>query len=217
MPKTWLALGRAVFSDVHPIAEGLPEERNGFITFGTANNPHKYSREVLQAWARVVAAVPGSQFAFIRPEGSSESFRRNVEAEFAAEGVSADRIVHHTVRGRHMPFYNEVDITLDPFPLTGGTTTTEALWMGAPVVSLYGKAFYERLSYSILSNAGVGDLCAPDLDGYQQTALALVADRERRRALRQGLRDQIKASPLGQTETFARDFYDMVWRAVREG
>lgn len=215
MPKTWLALGRAVFSDAHPIPEGLPEARKGFITFGTANNPHKYSREVLQTWARVVAAVPGSQFAFIRPEGSSETFRRNIEAAFAAEGVGADRLVWHVTRGRHMPFYNEVDITLDPYPLTGGTTTTEALWMGVPVISLVGKAFYERLSYSILSNAGVGDLCAPDLEGYHQAALKLVADQDRRRALRHGLREQIKASPLGQTETFARDFYDMVWRAVK--
>jgi protein O-GlcNAc transferase len=216
MPKTWLALGRAVFSDNHPITEGIPEERNGFVTFGTANNPHKYSREVLSAWARVVAATPGSRFAFIRPEGGSASFRRNIEAAFAAHGVAADRLVWHVTRGRHMPFYNEVDITLDPFPLTGGTTTTEALWMGVPVVSLVGKAFHERLSYSILSNAGVGDLCAADLAAYHDTALELVADKARRRSLRAGLREQIKASPLGQTEVFARDFYDMVWRAVRE-
>lgn len=215
MPHSWLALGR-MFSDAHPIADGLPEEKNGFLTFGTANNPHKYSRAVLRTWAKVVASVPGSKFAFIRPEGGAASFRRNVLAEFAAEGVTEDRVVFHTVRGAHMPFYNEVDITLDPFPLTGGTTTCEALWMGVPVVSLRGQAFYERLSYSILSNAGVGQLCAPDLEGYLKIALDLAADRQTRRALRAGLRDQIKASPLGQGEVFARDFYEMLARVVAE-
>ncbi len=216
MPHTWLALGRAVFGDGLPIAEGLPEDRNGYLTFGTANNPHKYSRAVLGAWARVVAAVPGSRFVFVRPEGSSATFRRNIVAEFAAHGVTEDRVVFHTVRGRHMPFYNEIDITLDPFPLTGGTTTTEALWMGVPVVSLRGEAFFERLSYSILSNAGLGDLVGADLEEYQAIALKLVADRERRRDLRLTLRDRIRNSPLGRTEAFARDFYDMIARAVAE-
>ncbi|HEX3700933.1 MAG TPA: tetratricopeptide repeat protein [Phenylobacterium sp.] len=215
MPHSWLALGR-MFNEAHPIAEGLAEERNGFITFGTANNPHKYSRPVLRAWAKVVAAVPGSKFAFIRPEGGGESFRRNIQAEFAAEGVDEARVVFHVIRGGHMKFYNEVDITLDPFPLTGGTTTTEALWMGAPVVSLRGEAFFERLSYSILSNAGVGDLCAEDLAGYQAIALGLVADRERRRDLRLNLRERIRQGPLGQGDAFARDFYDMIARAVAE-
>ena len=215
MPHSWLALGR-MFSDSHPIEPGLPEERAGHITFGTANNPHKYGREVLRTWAQVTASVPGAKFAFIRPEGGTESFRTNVLAAFAAEGVGADRVIFHTVRGAHMPFYNQVDITLDPFPLTGGTTTCEALWMGVPVVSLRGEAFYERLSYSILSNAGAPEMCAADLDGYRQIALDLVGDRERRRALRTGLRDQIKASPLGQGEAFARDFYEMLAGAVGE-
>ena len=217
MPHTWLALGRAVFASGNLITEGLPEERNGFITFGTANNPHKYNRHVLNAWARVMAAVPGSKFIFVRPEGSSATFRKNLLAEFAAHGIDRDRIVFSTIRGAHMPFYNSIDISLDPFPLTGGTTTTESLWMGVPVVSLRGEAFFERLSYSILSNAGLGDLVGADLEQYQAIALKLVADRERRRELRTTMRERLRDSPLGKTEAFARDFYDMLAHAVAEG
>ncbi|MFI4951327.1 MAG: tetratricopeptide repeat protein, partial [Caulobacterales bacterium] len=113
MPHTWLALGRSVFSDSRPIAESLPQDRNGVLTFGTANNPHKYNRAVLSAWAKVVAATPGSRFMFVRPEGSSPSFRAHVQAAFAAHGVAPERIVFEAVRGAHMPFYNEIDITLD--------------------------------------------------------------------------------------------------------
>ena len=217
MPHTWLALGRAVFADGNPITEGLPEDRNGFVTFGTANNPHKYNRRVLGAWAQVMTAVPGSKFAFVRPEGSSPSFRKNVLAEFAAHGVDQDRIVFNTIRGAHMPFYNGIDISLDCFPLTGWTTTTESLWMGVPVVSLRGEAFFERLSYSILSNAGLGDLVGTDPAQYQAIALKLVADRERRRDLRSTLRERLRNSPLGQTEVFARDFYDRLAGAVAAG
>lgn len=214
MPKTWLALGRAFFSDRNEITPGLPSERKGHVTYGTANNPHKYSREVLRAWARVVAATPGAKFAVIRPEGSGASFRENFAAQFALEGVSADRVEFHAIRGAHLPYYNEIDISLDPFPLTGGTTTAESLWMGVPLITKMGEMFHERLSYSILSNAGLGDLCARDMDEYQALAVALAADTERRRMLRTGLRDQLRNSPLGQTEEFARDFYDMIHGAV---
>jgi predicted O-linked N-acetylglucosamine transferase (SPINDLY family) len=215
MPKSWIALGRMVFSDNNPITEGLPEDRRGHITFGTANNPHKYNRETFALWSQVLNAVPGSTFMFIRPEGGTATFRKNVIAEFGRSGVAPERIEFSTIRGRHMPFYNEVDITLDPFPLTGGTTTTESLWMGVPVISLMGEAFYERLSASILANSGLADLATEDPAEYVRIAQRLVADRDRRLALRHGLRDQIRSGPLGQTEEFARDFYDLVARTVR--
>ena len=216
LPRSWISLGPA-FSDEPAIAETSAQDRYGVVTFGTANGPYKYTAAGLRIWARIVAAVPGARFAFIRPEAASPTFRRNVLAAFAAEGVSADRVVFHPVRGAHLPVYNEVDITLDTFPLTGGTTTVDSLWMGVPVVSLVGEAFFERLSYSILSNAGLGDLCAHDPAAYIEAAVGLAGDRERRRDLRATMRSRLRESPLGLTEAFARDFYDAIAGAVEAG
>jgi predicted O-linked N-acetylglucosamine transferase (SPINDLY family) len=47
-------------------------------------------------------------------------------------------VIFEPVRGAHMPHYNRIDIALDTFPQTGGTTTCEAAWMGVPTVSLVG-------------------------------------------------------------------------------
>ncbi|HEX3701617.1 MAG TPA: hypothetical protein VHV27_13185, partial [Phenylobacterium sp.] len=215
MPQTWVALGRSTFNDQAAITPALPQTRSGVLTFGTANNSYKYTPEVLRTWAQVTAAVPGARFAFIRPEGASASFRDHVTAAFAAQGVTAERVAFHPVRGGNLPYYNEVDISLDTFPLTGGTTTAEALWMGVPVVSLRGEAFYERLSWSILANAGLPDLVADDLDGFRRIALALAADRDRRSELRITLRQRLRGGPLGDTAAFARDFYSLVERFVR--
>jgi predicted O-linked N-acetylglucosamine transferase (SPINDLY family) len=113
-----------------------------------------------------------------------------------------------------MPFYNEIDISLDTFPQTGGTTTCEALFMGVPVITLVGDAVFERLSYSILSNAGLGDLCAFSEDEYLRIALTLAGDATRRQKLRGELRGMLKNSPLGQTQQFAMDFYAMIEGAV---
>lgn len=213
MPKSWIALGRLAFPE-HPIEAGPPHAREGVITFGTANNTYKYGPEMLAAWARVVAAVPGSRFLFVRPEGNSRTFRRNVLAHFESQGVAAERVLFEPVRGAHMPHYNRIDIALDTFPQTGGTTTCEAAWMGVPTVSLVGPTLFERLSYSILVNSGLGDLCVTTVDDYVAKAVELAADRPRIAHLRANLREQLKASPLGQTEQFARDFYDLVARTV---
>lgn len=215
MPKSWIAMGPQAFPDRHEINPLAPVRRNGFITFGTANNPYKYNVEMLRSWARTMVRVPNSRFLFVRPEGGSRIFVENIRARFEAEGVSGDRIEFRAVRGQHIPHYNDIDIALDTFPQTGGTTTCEAGWMGVPTVTVVGEALFERLSYSILHNAGLGDLCASSPEQFIDIAVALAADTDRIQALRTDLRDRLRASPLGETRQFAQDFYDLVARIVQ--
>jgi predicted O-linked N-acetylglucosamine transferase (SPINDLY family) len=217
LPESWVVLGPLGFSDRLPIEPGLPEQRQGHITFGTMNNPYKYTAAVLAAWARITAAVDGAHFLFVRPEGATEAFQRNVRAAFAAHGVGGDRVEFIGVRGTHMPHYNRIDIALDSFPQTGGTTTCEALWMGVPTVSLVGPAFFERLSLANLTNAGLADLAVPSLEAYHAAALALAADRHRRERIRRTIRDEIRRRPLGQIPQYVTGFMDTMRRAVEEG
>jgi predicted O-linked N-acetylglucosamine transferase (SPINDLY family) len=214
MPESWVCLGRLGFHDELRIEPGLPEERAGHLTFGTANNPYKFSAELVALWAKAMRQVPGSRFLLIRPEGGSAAFRKNIGDAFEEHGVAADRLQFEPVRGTHLPHYNRIDIALDSCPHTGGTTTCESLWMGVPTVTLIGPSFFERLSYSNLSNAGLGDLCARTPEQYVEIAAKLAADRPRRAALRQGLRAQIRAHPLGQAQRWVRNFEDAAARAV---
>jgi len=216
MPKSWIALGGDPFPAAPAVAPQPPESRNGFVTFGTANNGYKYTRRLLRTWAAIAAEVPNARFLFVRPEAASSVFRENVRRIFAEHGVESERLVFQAVRGAHLGFYNEIDLSLDTFPLTGGTTTVEALWMGVPVVSLRGKAFYERLSASILANAGLSDLVADDLDEFRTKALGLARDPGRRADLRRGLRERLRASPLCDAAGFARDFYRLMRHTVEE-
>jgi protein O-GlcNAc transferase len=174
----------------------------------------KYNREMLGVWAETVRQVEDSRFLFVRPEGATEPFRDNVRKVFAEHGVSGDRVEFTAVRGAHLQHYNQIDIALDSFPQTGGTTTCESLWMGVPTVTYVGDAFFERLSYSNLSNAGLGDLCAFSHEDFIKVSVALAADRERRSALRHTLRDDIRSKPLGRTDWFVEDFLTTTRRVV---
>jgi predicted O-linked N-acetylglucosamine transferase (SPINDLY family) len=216
MPSSWVSLGRLGFSD-HPILPGLPEERAGRLTFGTMNNPYKYSPEAVALWARVLLRVPGSRFLFVRPEAGVAVFRENMARAFGRFGVTPDRLAYAAIRGQHMARYNDIDIALDTLPQTGGTTTCECLWMGVPSVSLVGPAFFERLSYSNLVNAGLRDLAVDTADGYVDTAVALAGDVRRRLELRGTLRETIRRSALGDTVGWVRDFEALTLRTLGVG
>lgn len=217
LPHAWYPLGAFHFRPEPAAAPEPPVARNGFITFGTANNPQKYNPLVIATWARVMRETPDSRFLFIRPEGAAASFRRNVTAIFEAGGVAAERIQFEPVRGAHLPHYNRIDISLDCFPQTGGTTTCESLWMGAPCVTLVGEGVFERLSYSTLMNLGLPELCARSLDEYVAIAAGLAADPARIAELRGTLRQRMQDSPLGRTQDWARDFYAAVARTLEAG
>jgi len=216
LPHCWYSLEGGAYRDDIPLETTAPAERNGYVTFGTANNPYKYGPELLASWARILARTPDSRFLFIRPEGGSPSFRANMTAAFAAEGVAPERILFEPVRGKHLPHYNRLDMSLDTFPQTGGTTTCESLWMGAPVITLVGEALYERLSYSVLMNLGLDEFCTRSVEAYEDAAVALAADPARIGELRRTLRTRMRASPLGQTETWARDFFEAVAKTVAQ-
>ncbi len=214
LAHSWVCLDPRAYSENIEIELGIPEERAGHITFGTANNPYKYSPELIALWANVMGQVPDSHFLFLRPEGGSTVFRKNMARAFARHGIAANRIEFEAVRAQHIRHYNRIDIALDTAPHTGGTTTCESLWMGVPTVTVVGPAFFERLSYTNLSNAGLGDLCATTREEYVEIAVRLAGDRARRHALRRGLRAMIRSRPLGQVDEWVENFFKVVHEAV---
>jgi predicted O-linked N-acetylglucosamine transferase (SPINDLY family) len=203
------------------IAAELPCERNkGVISFGSMNNPYKLSREIITLWSEVLKAVPNSRFIYARPsnEMNGQFLRYNLVQEFERNGITGDRLVcMENISNRHLPLYNEIDICLDTFPVTGGTTTAESLWMGVPVIIRFGPALHHRIGYSIvMAVGGMDDLCADNDADYIAAAARLANDTNRLRHLRQNLRQQMQESPLGDTHQFVQDFQDALVGVARE-
>lgn len=195
--------------DPVPITPVIPELVHGHLTLGTLNNSYKLTRATIARWSRVLQALPTAQFLFVRREFQSYYLRSNLIAEFERNGISGERIhfFNNRLAGRHyLDCYNELDFTLDTFPVTGGTTTTDALWMGVPVVGLEGPNVHQRVCSAILHHAGHPEWIARTDDEFVQIALDLAADQQRRTDLRQSLRSELQASLLCNTQQFAADF-----------
>jgi len=204
LPGAWICFTDMGRAEVDPTP---PCVKTGAVTFGTLNNPYKFTREAVAVWARVMNEVPGSRFLVVRARDGSTLMCQHLVAEFAKHGVSGDRLFFmRNEPGRHLHAYNEIDISLDTFPLTGGTTTCDALWMGVPVVSLAGESFHQRISHAILNHAGLGDLSRTTIDDYVATATALARDPDRLAALRRTLRQTLLDSDMFRRDRFVPAF-----------
>src|SRR5699024_1696397 len=81
---------------------------------------------------------------------------------FEDAGVFGERLIFHT-RGNmreYLTLHHQVDLCLDTFPYTGGTTTLHGLWMGVPIITLAGSTPSGRTSAAILSHLGLADFIA---------------------------------------------------------
>jgi predicted O-linked N-acetylglucosamine transferase (SPINDLY family) len=186
-----------------------PFETNGYVTFGTLNGAYKYTRPMIARWAEVMLAVPGSRMVIVRPEARSLIFLDNIAREFEKNGVTRDRldiIDNRQGAARHLSYYNLFDLSLDTFPVTGGTTTTDALWMGVPVVSLMGQAYHQRIGGGIAKHCGLDDLCVETGEAFVRVAVALANDHERLAGLRRSLRPTLLDSPLCRVDKFMAGF-----------
>jgi predicted O-linked N-acetylglucosamine transferase (SPINDLY family) len=201
--------------------EGAPDIRprpGGAITFGCFNAFAKINPRLTRLWAELLKRLPGSRLLLKSSGAGAASAQKRIIGQFVQQGVSADRIemLGRTADARkHLEAYNRVDVALDTYPYHGTATTCEALWMGAPVVTLAGKTHVSRVGASLLTNVGLPDLVANEPEEYISIAERLAKSPTRLADLRKGLRDQMRTSPLMDASRFARGVesaYREMWR-----
>jgi predicted O-linked N-acetylglucosamine transferase (SPINDLY family) len=206
VPGSYLA-----FEVNYPVPEVTPPPvlRDGWLTFGSLASAHKITDAVVAAWSRILLGAPASRLLLRNQLLDDPSNRVALMARFARHGVSPDRL---TLRGgaEHFEFlgsYDDIDVALDTFPYNGGTTTTEALWQGVPVLCSNGSRWAARTSRSLVLAAGLDDWVTTDTLSYVEAAVELALSEEtpvRLATLRQTMRTRLAASAACDTATLCR-------------
>ncbi|MGE5467839.1 MAG: tetratricopeptide repeat protein [Ignavibacteria bacterium] len=221
----WLPHSRFCYSPPEYAPQVAPPPSLGSqkITFGSFNRIEKIGNDVVEAWARILSAVPGSRLLLKAGNLKSRYLCDDLRARFAAQGIAADRLDLRasSPHPEMLEQYAEMDIALDTFPFNGGMTTLEALWMGVPVVTIAGNSVVSRQTVSALANVGLAEeLAFADVDSFVAGAIALAGDPARLAKLRAELRPRMEASPLRQAERFTRDLealFRRAWQAYCRG
>ena len=192
----------------------LPAEKAGHITFGCYQNYTKVTDAVLALWGQVFQQLPTATLRWQCKAFNDEAARAETVHKLLQAGIVAERceLLGMVTREAYLNSHHDVDMILDTFPFSGGTTTCEALWMGVPTLTLSGDTLIGRQGASMLTCAGLTDWVAETAEQYVQKALDFASDLQRLAALRQGLRTQVTQSPLMDASQFAQDFENLLFR-----
>jgi predicted O-linked N-acetylglucosamine transferase (SPINDLY family) len=186
----------------------LPALDGNEFTFGCFQNLSKVNGGVLRVWKQVLAALPRSRLRFQHNQLSTSHGKDYLLQCLKNAGISQNRVVlcGGLSYDKYLAAHAEVDIILDTFPYTGGTTTCEALWMGVPTLTLSGSTMLKRQGSSLLTAAGLSDWIAHNEEDYIAKAVRFAGDIDTLAGLRSQLRQKVVASPLFDGLRFAQNF-----------
>jgi len=195
---------------------GLPQ--TGFV-FASFNNTFKITPDLFDVWMRLLHDVPGSVLWLLDGNaGAVTALKREAEAR----GISADRLVFAPrMSGTdHLARHLHVDLCLDTLYCNGHTTTSDALWGGAPVLTCLGATFAGRVSASLLNAMGLPELITEDLADYAAVARELACAPARLGVLKARLVANRATGPLFNTDRLTRHLeaaYTEMWARHQRG
>ena len=208
---SWVRPEYAIDPGHQPAVFGRP------FTFGVVNRIQKLSRPSLAAWSEILRRTPGSRLVVKAPAFDNPQVRDELKAIFKAEGVyyaegatdargrrpTRVAIFGKTNHADQLAAHWPIDLMLDAWPMSGGVSAFETLYMGVPIVTRYGATVAGRATASILRMIGLGEWVADSTEAYIEKAVEAARAPAALIPVRRGLRERLLASPACQLRSYA--------------
>jgi predicted O-linked N-acetylglucosamine transferase (SPINDLY family) len=195
---------------------GLPE--NAFV-FCVFHSSYKLNPQMFGVWMDLLRQVDGGVLWLV---GDDRRLVENLRREAETRSIDPDRLIFapRLPYPDHLARHRLADLFLDTFPFNGGTTTSDALWAGLPVVTLSGESFAARMSASLLNAIGLPDLAVQSPTRYEALALNLARDSAALGDIKARLARNRATHPLFDTTRFTRHIeraYAAMWERHQRG
>lgn len=203
---------RGVAGSTTRAAQGLPE---GAFVLCSFNNNHKFTQAVFEVWMRILTQVDGSVLWLL---ADNEWARENMLQVADANGVARERLVFapRVSPAQYLARFALADLFLDTFPYNAGTTASDALWMGVPIITLSGRTYISRMAGSLLTHVGLPDLVTTSLDDYERLAVQVGRNPSRVASYKRYLAEHGRDSVLFDIPRFVRGLESEFERLVLE-
>jgi predicted O-linked N-acetylglucosamine transferase (SPINDLY family) len=180
---------------------GLPEDAFVFCSF---NNTFKFTEDVFRSWMRILKQVPNSVLWLL---ADNEWALENMRREADAHGIARERMIlaPRVAPPEYLARFQLADLMLDTFPYNAGTTASDALWMGLPIVTYSGRSYISRMAGSLLTSVGLPDLVTESLADYEKLAVQLGNNPLRVASYKRYLAEQGRASKLFDVPGLVKD------------
>jgi len=178
---------------------GLPESVFVFCCF---NNIYKITPATFDSWMRILSEVDDSVLLLL---DANETATTNLKKEAVSRGVDASRLVFckHLPSPEYIARYRISDLFLDTLPYNAGTTASDALRVGVPVITQVGESFVSRMATSLLNAVGLPELITTTPAAYEALAIELATNPEQLEKIKTKLVGNLSTSPLYNTKLFA--------------
>ena len=179
---------------------GLPKE--GFV-FCCFNNTYKITPTSFDSWGRILEKVDGSVLLIYT---DNESSQINLTKEITARGIDPNRLIFgkRLSKSKYLARYRVADLFLDTQPYNAGTTASDALRMGLPVLTCIGHSFASRMGASVISALNLPELITTTEEEYESLAIELATDPVKLKIIKDKLVSNLPTAPLYNTSLFTR-------------
>jgi hypothetical protein len=152
---------------------GIPSEA---FVYGSLNNSYKISPEIFSVWMDLLKEVQNSVLLLSAPQ---DVIKENLLKEAQNHSVDSNRIIffERVQREKYLSYLKLIDLFLDTPGYGAGTTASDALWMGVPVLTVQGNSMPARIASSVLNSFGMPELITNSLNEYKTLAIHLAQDR----------------------------------------
>ena len=179
------------------------------FVFCAINNSYKISIEVLKVWVSLLLKIDDS---FLWLLESNPFMRVNILNELKKFKIPKSRIIF-SGRVSHEDYlaqFRLADLYLDTFDYNAGTTASNALYAGLPVITKSGSTWASRMAGSFLNSLDMQELITYSNEEYTELALKLAKDRKLLTGIKEKLLKNIKTKPLFNSEKYAKDFDEVL-------
>jgi predicted O-linked N-acetylglucosamine transferase (SPINDLY family) len=185
---------------------GLPEKG---VVFGCFCQSYKIQPETFARWMDILKSVPRSVLWLASgPDGVEENLRRTADAQ----GVDPARLVIAQRCGpeEYLSRLTLMDLYLDTYPYTSGTTASDALISGCPVLTLAGRTMVSRMAASILHQANMDDLVCDTPEAFVALATRLGNDAAELARVKERLAEARRTAPLFDVPAAVRGLEEVI-------
>jgi protein O-GlcNAc transferase len=168
------------------------------------NDIYKLTPHVFRAWMRILKLVKNSVLVLVMVDHKVISNIHNTARLF---NIDKSRIIFlkRVSYDEYMSRYSLADIFLDTSPYNAGTTASDALSMGVPLITLQGNTFVSRQASSLLSSLGLNELIAKNIGEYVDMAVKLALNPFEYEAVKAKLSSNIKKCSLFDSNLYLKN------------
>ena len=195
---------------------GLPEK--GFV-FCCFNNTYKFTPTVFDSWARILKKVDGSVLIIF---ANNDLSKINLSKEIVLRGVDSERLIFgdSLARPEYLARFRVADLFLDTHPYNAGTTASDALRMGLPMITYIGKSYQARMGASILSSLNLPELITSSPEEYESLAIELAKNPKKLNSINAKLVSNLSTAPLYDSKLFTKSLefaFTEIYKRCQQG